>query len=189
MKILAILLALLVLSGCSAIDPLPDPLYLTDLDLDGINLKSAHISTNVTYISGTGTAGIDNTAMVVKSMTIPANTLKQVGDRIRIRGYWEGDTGPAITLTCTLNGVTIAHITDLGAANLQLNEVWLQYIDNTHANIIEMENGVLGNLSDNNVVGFDWNSDQTLDCSQDAVLGNHIILYTEIVDLFPKGGY
>jgi len=146
-----------------------------------------HHSKACTYISGTGTAGADNTAQAVKTVTLPANSLLRVGDRMRVRSYWRGDTGAIITGTITVNGVTTSHTTDGGGATLQLNEVWLHYIDNTHANLIENEEGALGALSDVNVAGFDWDSNQDIVISQDAVVANHIVVYCIIVDVFPKG--
>ncbi len=148
---------------------------------------TAHRQLPISYISATGTAGVDNTAQVVKSISLPANTLTQVGDRLRIRAYWTGTTGTAVTGTLSLNAVTIGHTTDAGAANLQTDESYVHYIDNTHANIIEDENGTLGAVSAINVVGFDFASPQTIALSQDAIANNHIIVYEIIVDLFPKG--
>lgn len=154
-------------------------------------LAGVHHSTSITYISGTGTAGVDNTAQTVKSLTLAANTLTQVGDRMRVRCYWTGDTGSPITGSCKVgpsgSEVLVSHTTDAGAATLQLNEVWLHYIDNTHANIIENEAGALGALSAPNVAGFTWNAAQVIIFTQDAIANNHTILYALIVDVFPKG--
>jgi hypothetical protein len=140
-----------------------------------------------TYIDGTGTAGADGTAQTVKSVTLPANSASQLGDRVRVRVYWRGDTGAAITATTTVNAVTVSHTTDIGGASFYINEVYLHYIDNTHANIIETENGSLGALSAANVAGFDWDSDQTIAVAQDNVANNHIVVIAVIVDCFPKG--
>lgn len=143
-----------------------------------------------TYISGTGTAGADNTAQTVKTIAIAANTLTQVGDRMRVRAYWTGDTGAAMTGTCLLgpagSEVICAHTTDGGGTTAQVNEAWLHYIDNTHANIIEDELGALGPASGFNVAGFTWNAAQNLIFTQNAVAGNHCILCALIVDIYPK---
>ena len=146
-----------------------------------------HHSKACTYISGTGTAGADNTAQTVKTVTLPANSLTQVGDRVRVRTYWQGDTGAPITCTQTLNTVTIAHTTDSGGASLFIDESWIHYIDNTHANIIETEAGALGAVSAPNVAGFTWDANQDIDADQDAVIANHIIVFAIIVDVLPKG--
>ena len=140
-----------------------------------------------TYVSGTGTAGADNTAQTVKTIVLPANTLSQLGDRTRIRVYWFGDTGSPITGTTKLNGVTIGHTTDLGATSPQVIESWLHYIDNTHANIIENESGEIGAASAVNVSGFDFDSDQNIDVTQDQIANNHITVYFIAADIFPKG--
>lgn len=157
----------------------------------GRPLIGVHRSTPETYISGTGTAGTDNTAMTVKSITVPANTLSQLGDRLRVRVYWTGDTGSPVTGTTKIgpsgSEVTVSHTTDGGAATLQINEAWLHYIDNTHANIIEQEAGALGAASGVNVSGFDWDSDQNCIFAQDAIANNHVIVYALIIDVFPKG--
>ena len=142
-----------------------------------------------TYVTpdAAGSTGTDNTAATLKTIVVPANTLTQVGDRLRVRTYWRGDTGPAITGDVELNGVHLSHTTDGGAANLQLNEIYLHYIDNTHANIIEQELRALGPLSAVNLAGFDWDSDQNFTFAQNAVPGNRIFLYCVFFDIFPKG--
>jgi hypothetical protein len=153
--------------------------------------KGMHRSTFMTYISGTGTAGTDANAMTVYTTTFPANTLVQVGDRMRIRTYWKGDTGAAVTGSVKVgpaaSEVLVSHTTDSGGATLQLNEAWLHYIDNTHSNIIENEAGALGAVSNMNVAGFTWNASQDIIFTQSAAAENHAILYALIVDVFPKG--
>ena len=144
------------------------------------------LSTN--YISGTGTAGADNTAQTVKTIVLAANSLTQNGDRIRIRCYWTGDSGAPITGAITVNGVSIGTATDAGAATFQVTESWLHYIDSTHANIISMENGVIETtLSAANVAGFDFTTAQDIDLDQDAIASNHIVVYFFAADIFPKG--
>ncbi|KKK92005.1 hypothetical protein LCGC14_2707270, partial [marine sediment metagenome] len=66
-----------------------------------------------TFVSGSGVAGSDNTAQTVKTVVVPANTLIAVNCRLRVRVYWRGDTGGAVTCTVTVNGVTIATSTDV----------------------------------------------------------------------------
>lgn len=158
------------------------------LDISG---TPYHRAISITYISGTGTAGTDGTAMTVHTIVLPANTLIQVGDRLRVRAIWKGDTGGPITGTVKLgpsgSEVSISDITDGGATSLQLNEAWLHYIDNTHANIIESEAGALGGLSAVNVAGFDWDSNQNIIFTQDNIADNRCILFALIVDKFPKG--
>lgn len=155
--------------------------------------QGVHQSTSITYISGAGTAGTDNTAMTVLSRTLKSNTLVEVGDRIRIRAYWSGDTGNAITGSVKIgpasSEVLVSDTVDVGATTLQINETWLHYIDNTHANVIENESGVLGNRAAPNVAGFAWNTDQSIIFTQSAALANHTILYALIIDVFPKGRY
>lgn len=147
-----------------------------------------HSSLSTTYISGTGTAGVDNTAQTVVTAVVAADTLTQVGDRMRVRTYWVGDTGTNITGTNKLNGVTIAATSDGGAATFQITEAWLHYIDATHANIIAMAGGGLDtSISAANVAGFNWASSQNVLISQNAIGNNHIIVYALIVDIFPKG--
>lgn len=145
------------------------------------------LSTN--YVSGTGTAGTDNTAQhVLSSVTIPAGTLHEVGDRIRLRVYWRGDTGSPITGTLKVGTVTIAAGTDSGGASLQVNEAWLHYIDATHANIISMTGGAIDlTISAVNVTGFDWANAQTVYMDQNAIANNHIVVYFLAGDVFPKG--
>jgi hypothetical protein len=149
-------------------------------------VRSGHRSLAATYISGTGIAGSDNSAMTLKTVSIPANTLWQVGDRMLVRTYWKGDTGTAVVGTVKVNGVTVSDTTDAGGATLQLNEAWLHYIDDTHANIIENEAGALGSLSAVNVAGFDWDAAQDCIFTQSASANNHAILYALILDVFPK---
>jgi len=144
-----------------------------------------------TYVSGTGTAGSDNTAQDVKTVVLPANTLTQVGDRVRIRAYFKGDTGSPITATVKLNGVTISHSTDTGGTTVFIDEAYIHYIDATHGNIIEQEPtgtpNEAGALSAVNVAGFDWANNQNIVVSQDAVINNHIVVFCIFIDIFPKG--
>ncbi|KKN74868.1 hypothetical protein LCGC14_0386170 [marine sediment metagenome] len=141
-----------------------------------------------TFVSGTGAAGSDNTAQDVKTVVVPAGTLTQVNDRLRIRIYWTGDTGAAVTATTKLNGVTVAASVDVGAAALFINECWIHYIDNTHANIIEHGTfPATGASSAINSAGFDWSSDQNVVVSQDQIANNHIIVYGIFLDVHPLG--
>lgn len=143
------------------------------------------LSTN--YVSGTGTAGVDNTSQNVKTISIPADTLVRVGDRIRVRVYWIGTTGNAITGTIKVNTVTVSTKTDgAGAANFQVNEAWLHYIDATHANIIESGDPP-GSSSTANSAGFNWAAAQDAIISQNAALNNHIVVYFFAIDVFPLG--
>lgn len=144
-----------------------------------------------TYISGTGTEGVDNVAATLVTVVVAANTLTQVGDRIRVRAYWIGNTGSPITGSTKLgppsSEILIGHTTDIGTASFQVCESWLHYIDNTHANIIEMENGALGSVSSANTLGFAWNAVQNVIFTQNKISDNHCIVYAVIVDVFPKG--
>lgn len=143
------------------------------------------LSTN--HVTGTGTAGVDNTAQDVVTIVVAANTLTQVGDRIRIRCFWTGDTGGGVTGTTKLNSVTLTSGTDSGGTTFQEQQAYLHYVDDTHANIIAYVNGVLDtSISAANVSGFDWDADQNFIISQNAVANNHIIVYFFAADIFPK---
>lgn len=156
--------------------------------VDALPVGGTHRSSSATLISGVGIHGTDATVMTISTRTLPANTIYQVGDRIRVRAYWIGDTGNAVTLTIKINGTLIGHTTDsTGAPDFQVNESWLHYVDATHANIIEVESGALGPVSAANVAGFNWAASQNLTAEQDSVFNNHAILYALIVDVFPKG--
>ena len=140
------------------------------------------------YVSGSGAAGVDGTAQDVKTVVVPANTLTQVNDRLRVRSYWKGTTGGGVTGTTKLNTVTIAAATDGGGADFFTTEAWLHYIDNTHANIIETGSyPATGANSAENVAGFDWVSDQNVVVSQENVANNHIVVYCIFLDAMPKG--
>jgi hypothetical protein len=149
-----------------------------------------HKSTPATYISGTGTAGTDNTAMTVKTITLPANSLTQVWDRIRIRTYFQATTGSAVTGSTKLgpaaSEVLIAD-TAISATSLAITEAWLHYIDNTHANILEQEGGGIGSTSAINVAGFDWDSAQDIIFTQTQVVNQHLVVFCVIIDVLPKG--
>jgi hypothetical protein len=147
-----------------------------------------HLSFSTTYISGTGTAGVDNTAQTVKTAVIVGGTLAQVGDRLRVRAYWTGTSGSPVTGTTKVNGVTVAATQDGGGATLQITEAWIHYIDATHANIIAMAGGGLDtSIAAANVAGFDWANAQNCIIAQNQVSNNHIVVYALIIDVFPKG--
>ena len=150
------------------------------------NIAGAVFCLPTNFVSGVGVAGADGTAQTIKTIVMPKNTLTQLGDRIRIRCYWKGDTGTAITGTLKLNGVTVGTKTDSGAASFEVNEAWLHYIDATHANIIESGDPP-GAASDNNVAGFNWAASQNVEISQDNIGNNHIVVFFLCVDVFPLG--
>lgn len=161
-----------------------------NMRLSKAGLKASGVVTTLStnYVSMTGTAGADNTAQTVKTIAIAANTLTQIGDRVRIRCYWRGDTGTGITGTLTVNGVTVSVNTDAGAATVQTCDAWLHYGDATHANIMSVNSsGWSTTVSNTNVAGFDWTASQDVDIDQDAIANNHIIVYFLAVDVFPKG--
>lgn len=140
-----------------------------------------------TFVSDVGVAGVDNTAQTVSTIVIPANTLTRLGDRMRVQMFWRGDTGGAVTGTLAVNTVAVASTTDGGAATPQVTEGWLHYVDNTHAHIISMVNGVVSTTASSfNAAGFSWSADQNLDGAQDAVANNHIVVFTLVADAFLK---
>ncbi len=163
-----------------------EPWYTSDDGVDHPLLGKVYPLAN-TYISGSGTAGADNTAQTVITAVIPANTITQVGDRLRVRIYFRGDTGGNVTMTCTVNGVTVASQTDGGGTTWFMTETWLHYIDSTHANIAETGAGAELASSVANSAGFDWTIAQDVDCDQDQVAGNHIVVYAVFLDVYPKG--
>lgn len=141
------------------------------------------------YISASGTAGYDNNEMSVKALSVPADLCTQVGDRLHLRVVWAGTTGGPITGTLKFgyNGqVVVSTVTDTGTTALQVNEVWLEYIDSDQANIVE-GSGVPGASSGINVAGFNWAGTQSAQLRQDAVADNHIIVYSMTIDVYPKG--
>lgn len=155
---------------------------------NAVSVLGIQYALSCTYISGTGTAGTDNVAGTVKSVTIPANVLTQVGDRIRLRTYWKGDTGSPVTATAALNGVELATSQDVGAANFFVTENYLHYTSGTSANIIESgAYPATGTHSNNNVGGFAWASTQAFALMQNQVVDNHIVVYCMFVDALPKG--
>lgn len=152
-----------------------------------LNTAGQHRSSSITYISGTGTAGTVNTAMTLLTVVLPADTLTVVGDRMRIRTYFNATAGATIVGETDINAVPVAHTTHAGGASLNLTECWLHYIDATHANIIEQEVGALGALSAANVAGFNWAAAQDIIFTQTAVAAKAITLFALIVDVFPLG--
>lgn len=151
----------------------------------------AHISSPATFVSAAGVAGADATAQTVLTRQIPGDTLRQVGDRLRVRTYFNASSGTSITGATKIGPpgaeVTTADTTHSGGASLNLTECWIHYIDNTHANIIEQEAGGLGNLSAINVAGFAWNKPQNIIFTQTSAVGTHTTVYGVFVDILPKG--
>ena len=151
-------------------------------------VSGVHYALSTNYISGTGTAGADNTAQTVVTIALAANSLTQVGDRLQVRIYFKAEAGAPITGTFTINGVTCGTLTDTGSASLLYMEVWAHYIDSTHANTIMMNDGALdASQCQVNAAGFDWTASQDLVISQDAVVANHLTVYSVIADILPKG--
>ena len=153
-----------------------------------LKLSGVHRSSSITYISGTGIAGSNNSAETLKTVTLPANTLTQIGDRLRIRTYWNSNTGTTIVGMTSLNAALVGDKSHVGPTSFNLTESWVHYIDATHANIIEQqEGGALGSLSAANVDGFNWSASQDIVFAQSAASGTHLTLFEIIIDILPKG--
>lgn len=143
-------------------------------------------TTSTTYISGTGTAGTDNTAMDVLTRTFAGGIMKETGDRIRIRAYYQATGGTPIEGQIKVNGVEVADYS-VGSTSLQVVEAWLHWTSDTNANIIEVDNANPGALSAINASGFDWANDQDIVFAQTAVVAQHLVVYFFAIDFFPAG--
>jgi len=141
-----------------------------------------HRNLPITYVAGFGTptSGTDNTAMFVKSLALPANTLTRVGDRIHIMCSYKATTGGIIEGDLTLNGVALSSVF-VNNADLVRMEVYLEYVNSTTANIIDL-------ISSNTAVqvgSFDFTASQDLVIAQTAVASQHIDIYSLTVDFLP----
>ena len=124
----------------------------------------------------------------MQNVDVPANTFTHVGDGLRIKIYFRGDTGGGITMTNTVNTVTVAAATDGGGTDWFMTETWLHYIGVNNANIAEMgATPATGSNTAANVGGFDWSAAQDVDCDQNQVSANHIVVYAIFLDVYPKG--
>jgi len=141
---------------------------------------------SATYVSGTGTAGTANTAQTVITRTLPANTLTQFGDRVRIRIYLFSAINTGIVATVKVNGVSVANFSLTTPTVPDVLECHLHYIDDTHANILEEEVGAIGSLSAINVPGFSFSGSQNITVEQTAVINNFVTIYGVFVDILPK---
>ncbi len=149
---------------------------------------------STSYISGAGTAGTDATAMTVKTIAVAGNTLTQVGDRLCLRVFWRGDTaGSPIQCDVKVNSVTVMTQTS-GTGNLTSQmEIWLSYIDATHANVIGFSSNSGGTVQHNlttsvaNVASFDWANSQNIDVTQTSVASNHVVVYEIVGTIYPLG--
>ena len=143
-------------------------------------------SCSATYVSGTGTAGTANTAQTIITRSMPANTLRQNGDRVRIRVYLFSAVAASITITVKVNGVSVAAFGVATPSIPDVIECYLHYIDDTHANILENEITGIGALSAVNVAGFAFTSNQNITIEQTAVVNNFATIYGVFVDVLPK---
>ncbi len=160
----------------------------------GVKAAGIPYTLSTSYIDGTGTAGSDASAATVKTIAIAANTLTQVGDRLRIRVFWRGDTGAAgIVGTTTVNGVTVATSISNTGTEETFHEIWLSYIDSTHANIQSHNTNAASAQQFNqavsaaNVAGFSWTASQNINFDQSNVASNHAVVYEIVVTVYPKG--
>lgn len=160
-------------------------------DWDSAKTSGFVLNTTATYAGDpTGTSGSANTAETIITRTLPANSLTQRGDRIRIRTWVYITGGALITITTALNGVTVANIAHTGAGAFDLTEAWSHYVDDTHFNLIEQETGSgLGALSAINVAGSDWDADQSITIAQSAAAASYATVYGIFVDVLPLGIY
>lgn len=174
-----------------------DQAYAMDLDsflaFDGSywDLPGMLRASNATYCgSATGTAGAVNTAQTILTRTLPANSMRRVGDRLRVRSWYQAN-GAAPMVGSTSLGPAGSEILigdkTAAATDFELTQTYLHYVDNTHANILEEHGGEPATLSAVNVAGFDWDSDQNIIFAQDAVALQFLTIYGLFVDVFPKG--
>jgi len=141
------------------------------------------------YVSGTGTAGVDNTAQTVKSITLKANSLNAVGRRIRISLLYASVGAGAGLWATQLNGV-VFDLSQTAAAGRTLEQVFeISYVDNTHANIINKgisgyntAAGFFGTQAQVNIAGFNFAVDQTLAVTQTQVASYHLTVYEIVVE-------
>jgi len=117
---------------------------------------------------------------------MPANTLRQNGDRVRIRVYLFSAVAASITITVKVNGVSVAAFGVATPSIPDVIECYLHYIDDTHANILENEITGIGALSAVNVAGFAFTSNQNITIEQTAVVNNFATIYGVFVDVLPK---
>jgi hypothetical protein len=170
-------------------------LPLANGGIGATTLKAAGIpfalSTN--YIDATGTAGVDNTAQTVKSINIDADMLTQVGDRIHLAILYRPDTGTAMNPTVTVNGVTVASVTTTSTDALFATiDVWLSYIDATHANVKAFWRAASGAVAQEvtnsgaNIASFAWGSAQAVNVVQNAIANNHLVVHEIVGIVYPK---
>src|SRR3990167_3885093 len=138
---------------------------------------------DISYISGTGTAGADGNGaeQTVKSITLAANSLAKVGDRIRIKAVIEVVGAGSPTFRVRLNGVNLFGVaTQDGSFNTKLT-VDVSYIDDTHANYEGVHSKYdattvwIGFVA--NTAGFSHSSAQALIVTQLVAAGTHIVVY------------
>lgn len=149
----------------------------TGYTLSGMGLAA------VSYISGTGTAGTDNTAQTVKSITLPAGALNKVGQGIRIRVFYEISAATAIVVALTLNGVTI-DTKSTAVTSPERFQADVMYVDGTHANFSgDFDTGGIGTdvwtvgAIGINAGSFAFASDQVLAVTQTKVAATHVTVY------------
>ena len=149
---------------------------------------TAHRSSPFTFASPNGVAGADGAAAALATIVIPANTLTKIGDRLRIYAYFQASGAGPITAALKL-GPPGAEVTigDLIVSNsaLALIQCGVLYTAQRRAHVIEEEAGAVGASSGVNVQGFMWTSDSNLIFTQSQVVGQHLTLYSLIVDIFP----
>lgn len=168
----------------SAYVPTKNAIYdkIESLSTSGI-LSGTHRNLSISFVAplSTPTAGTDNTAMTVKSITLPANTCVRLGDRLRITAIIDGTDGGAIQGVLKLNGVTLSsgYVNTTGS-EIKL-EAYVDYVDSTHATIQDMIAGTITVES----AGFDWTAGQAVLISQEAIGSQHINVYSLIVDFMP----
>lgn len=138
------------------------------------------------YESGTGIVGTDATAMTLLTSVIKGNTLRSLGQKLRLRWFALPSTNTSITLAVVLNGVTLH---SWSIFNGGTGRIWgiplmdVSYVDATRANVQPVNAYSLGNsvsVVENvvaNLAGLNWAADQNLTITQSNAVGTHITLY------------
>lgn len=156
---------------------------------DGVIVGTTALRCVSQYVSGVGTSGTPGTAMTVITRPVFADTLSSVGDRLHIRAYFATNSASPIVATLAVgpsgSEVAIASGTHFGGTTWGMLDCDLQYIDATHANVMEHTDGELGPITAANVAGFAWDAAQQAIVTQGSQGTNFVTVYAVFVDLIP----
>ena len=185
----SILKAYLTAAGTPA--PIPvglagsNPYILPDVAARTINISGVDQNS---YVSATGTAGADNTAQIVKQITLKANSLNALMRCVRIRARIVSSSGSNIAPAIYFGTAGTTGDLLLGAANASnfsggtLLEYFVYYVTATTLHADANASSFASGFVTNGTTNINFAADMKISVTQSQTAATHITVYSILVE-------